>query len=43
LANRWAELLPLPLLTRQQLMSLDNPLLRLELVCDLLEQHGVGD
>ncbi len=43
LANRWAELLPLPLATRQQLMSLDNPLLRLELVCDLLEQHGVGD
>lgn len=43
LANRWAELLPLPLVTRQQLMSLDNPLLRLELVCDLLEQHGVGD
>jgi uncharacterized protein len=41
LANRWAELLPLPLATRQQLMSLDNPLLRLELVCDLLEQHGV--
>jgi Lon protease-like protein len=43
LANRWAELLPLPLATRQQLMSLDNPLLRLELVCDLLEQHGVSD
>jgi Lon protease-like protein len=42
LANRWAELLPLPLATRQQLMSLDNPLLRLELVCDLLEQHGVN-
>ena len=42
LANRWAELLPLPLATRQQLMSLDNPLLRLELVCDLLEQHGVS-
>jgi uncharacterized protein len=42
LSNRWAELLPLPADTRLQLMMLDNPLLRLELVCDLLEQHSVG-
>ncbi|MEH3087812.1 MAG: LON peptidase substrate-binding domain-containing protein [Xylophilus ampelinus] len=41
-ANRWAELLPLALDDRQRLMSLDNPLLRLELVDDLLAQHGIG-
>lgn len=37
LANRCAELLPMPSATRQQLMALDNPLLRLELVADVLE------
>jgi Lon protease-like protein len=37
LANRCAELLPMPSATRQQLMALDNPLLRLELVADILE------
>jgi Lon protease-like protein len=37
LANRCAELLPMPLATKQQMMALDNPLLRLELVGDLLE------
>ena len=36
------ELLPLPAATRQQLMSLDNPLLRLELVADLLGKTGIG-
>ncbi|MBS0317218.1 MAG: LON peptidase substrate-binding domain-containing protein [Proteobacteria bacterium] len=35
-ANRWAELLPLTAAPRQRLMALDNPLLRLELVDDLL-------
>jgi uncharacterized protein len=39
-ANRWCELLPLPVALKQQLMSLDNPLLRLELVGDLLERKG---
>jgi Lon protease-like protein len=39
-ANRWCELLPLPVSLKQQLMSLDNPLLRLELVGDLLERKG---
>lgn len=38
LAHRWCELLNLPLATRQQLLALDNPLLRLELVGDLVEQ-----
>lgn len=41
-SNRWCELLPLPATTRQRLMSLDNPLLRLELVADLLGKTGIG-
>ncbi len=41
-ANRWCELLPLPLATRQQLLALDNPVLRLELVADLLARTGFG-
>lgn len=41
-ANRWCELLPIPLNVKQQLMELDNPLLRLELVCDMLERHGIS-
>ncbi|WP_313079815.1 LON peptidase substrate-binding domain-containing protein [Pulveribacter sp.] len=40
-ANRWCELLPLPLALRQQLMALDNPLMRLELVGDVLERTGI--
>ncbi|MDX9968495.1 MAG: LON peptidase substrate-binding domain-containing protein [Hydrogenophaga sp.] len=40
-ANRWAELLPLPAELKQRLMVLDNPLLRLELVSDLLDRMGV--
>jgi Lon protease-like protein len=35
-ANRWCELLPLAPHIKQQLMALDNPLLRLELVNDML-------
>ena len=41
-ANRWCELLPLPLTLKQQLMELDNSLLRLELVCDILERMGIS-
>ena len=37
LANRWAELLPMPAEERQRLMAMDNPLLRLELVVDRLD------
>lgn len=37
-ANRWCELLPLPLGMKHRLMTLDNPLLRLELVGDVLAQ-----
>lgn len=40
-ANRWAELLPTPTTLKHQLMALDNPLVRLELVSDLLDRLGV--
>ncbi|MDR3454787.1 MAG: LON peptidase substrate-binding domain-containing protein [Rhodoferax sp.] len=40
-ANRWCELLPLPLALKQRLMALDNPLVRLELVSDLLTRAGI--
>ena len=40
-ANRWAELLPAPAELKQRLMALDNPLLRLELVSDLLDKLGL--
>ncbi len=36
-ANRWAELLPLSGTERQRLMTMDSPLLRLELVNDRLD------
>jgi Lon protease-like protein len=38
LSNRWVECLPLPAQERQRLMSLDNPLWRLELVAEWLER-----
>ncbi len=41
-ANRWCELLPLGVEHKQRLMSLDNPLLRLELVSDVLDQTGLA-
>ena len=41
LANRWCELLPISSEIKQRCMSLDNPLLRLELVADLLERLGI--
>lgn len=40
-ANRWTELLPAPTDLKQRLMALDNPMLRLELVADLLEKLGL--
>ena len=42
-ANRWCELLSLPIETRQRMMVLDNPLLRLELVGDILERSGIAN
>lgn len=41
-ANRWCELLPVPLVLKQQLMELENPLVRLELVGDILERTGIA-
>jgi Lon protease-like protein len=41
-ANRWCELLPLPLALKQRLMELDNPLVRLELVSDVLTRTGIA-
>ena len=40
LANRWSELLPIPAEARQRLMTLDNPVWRLELVSEWLERLG---
>lgn len=42
IANRWCELLPVPLALKQQLMELENPLVRLELVGDILERTGIA-
>jgi Lon protease-like protein len=41
-ANRWCELLPVPQELKQQLMQLDNPLIRLELVADVLDRTGIA-
>nr|WP_236590006.1 LON peptidase substrate-binding domain-containing protein [Ramlibacter aurantiacus] len=40
-ANRWCEVLPVPTGLKQRLMELDNPLLRLELVGDVLARMGI--
>jgi uncharacterized protein len=37
-SNRWCELLPIPLSLKQKMLELDNPLIRLELVGDILEK-----
>ncbi len=42
LANRWCQLLPLPLEMKQRLLELDSPLIRLELVSDLLDKLGLS-
>ncbi len=41
-ANRWCELLPVPSEIKQQLMELENPLVRLELVSDILDRTGIA-
>ena len=41
-ANRWSELLPMPSEERQRLMEMSDPLLRLELVSDLLDLTEFG-
>jgi Lon protease-like protein len=40
-ANRWCELLPISPAQKQRLLELDNPMLRLELVQDLLSEQGL--
>lgn len=40
-ANRWCDLLPLPTQQKYQMLMLDNPLIRLELLHDLLDEHGL--
>jgi Lon protease-like protein len=39
-ANRWCELIPMQSAQRHRLLTLDNPLIRLELIHDLLETGG---
>ena len=40
-ANRWCELLPLRAALKQQLLELDSPIIRLELVHDILEKYKI--
>lgn len=40
-SNRWVELLDLPLLQKQRLMQMDSPILRLELIQDILDANKV--
>ncbi|MBU2410388.1 MAG: LON peptidase substrate-binding domain-containing protein, partial [Gammaproteobacteria bacterium] len=40
-SNRWCELLPIQPELAQRLMELDSPLMRLELVSDLLTRMGI--
>ena len=42
-ANRWCELVPMQFELRQRLMELDSPLMRLELVSDLLARAGITE
>jgi uncharacterized protein len=42
-ANRWCELLPIQPAVKQRLMELDSPLMRLELVGDLLAHTGIAE
>jgi Lon protease-like protein len=40
-ANRWSEMLPMAVDQKQGLLALDNPVLRLELIQDLLDERGL--
>ena len=40
-SNRWCELLPLTTAQKHAMLMLDNPLIRLELMHDLLDEHGL--
>jgi Lon protease-like protein len=40
-ANRWSEILPIPLATRHKLMALPDPQARLQLVDEFLRRNGI--
>jgi Lon protease-like protein len=40
-ANRWCEILPIPLKARQKLLELDNAESRLSIVYQYLQQHKI--
>jgi len=40
-ANRWCEILPIPLAAKQKLMCLPDPQLRLQIVDEFLRNKGV--
>ncbi|HEU4853472.1 MAG TPA: LON peptidase substrate-binding domain-containing protein [Telluria sp.] len=40
-SNRWCDLLPLSNQQKHDMLTLDNPLIRLELMHDLLDEHGL--
>jgi Lon protease-like protein len=40
-ANRWCELLPIENPQKQTLLMLDSPVIRLELMHDMLDEHGL--
>lgn len=40
-ANRWCDLLPLSSSLKYSMLMLDNPLIRLELMHDVLDEHGL--
>ncbi|MES2014059.1 MAG: LON peptidase substrate-binding domain-containing protein [Pseudomonadota bacterium] len=40
-ANRWLEILDLPLVQKQRLMQMESPILRLELIQDFLEENKI--
>jgi uncharacterized protein len=40
-ANRWCEILPIPPETKQKLMALSQPLVRLELIAGFLQKRGL--
>ncbi|WPB55131.1 LON peptidase substrate-binding domain-containing protein [Xylophilus sp. GOD-11R] len=41
-SNRWCELLPLSTELKQRLMALENPVVRLELIGDILARNGIA-
>ncbi len=40
LANRWCEILDIPLIQKQRMLELDSPLIRLELINDILTKNS---